>query len=364
MASDSDVLFLKAAVALAARGMNSTTPNPRVGCLIVRGGEVLGRGWHVRPGEGHAEVNALADAAAAGPDAIRGATAYVSLEPCAFHGRTPPCSRTLIDAGITRVVAAMRDPHPGVAGKGFAELAAAGVAVEVVELTEARALNPGYVSRLTRNRPFVRLKVAASLDGRTAMASGESRWVTGEAARHDVQAWRARSCAIVTGTQTVLIDNPALTVRDPAQAVAGAIRQPLRVILDSNLRIGPGAQVFTGPGEALVAYTRGEPRHDGAAHLELPPDPNGHVDLTALLSALADRDLNEVLVEAGPTLVGAFLGAGLWDELVLYTAPKLLGSDARPMATLPLTRMIEAIDARIVDHVRIGEDLRLRLRPA
>ncbi len=365
MVSDADRLFLRATVELAARGLNSTTPNPRVGCLIVRDGVVIGRGWHVRAGEGHAEVNALADARAAGnSQLIAGATAYVSLEPCAFHGRTPPCSRTLIDAGIARVVAAMQDPHPRVAGKGFAELTAAGVAIDVIELLEAAVLNAGFVSRLTRGRPLVRLKVAASLDGRTAMASGESRWITGEAARADVQAWRARSCAVVTGAGTVVADDPALTVRDPALAVEDRIRQPLRVVADSHLRIGAGARLFSESGPVLIVHTDGRPSHDRAEFLKLDAGPDGGVDLTALLGALADRHCNEVLVEAGPTLIGAFLKAGLWDELLLYMAPKLLGSDARPLAHLPLERMLEAIEAKIADSVQIGADLRLRLVPA
>ncbi|MGE0625045.1 MAG: bifunctional diaminohydroxyphosphoribosylaminopyrimidine deaminase/5-amino-6-(5-phosphoribosylamino)uracil reductase RibD [Pseudomonadales bacterium] len=364
MASESDRLFLGVAVELAARGLNSTTPNPRVGCLVVRDGVVIGRGWHVRAGEGHAEVNALADARAAGnAQRIAGATAYVSLEPCSHHGRTPPCSRALIDAGITRVVAAMHDPNPRVSGGGFAELAGAGVAVEVVELPEAQTLNAGYVSRLSRGRPLVRLKVAASLDGRTAMASGESRWVTGEAARADVQTWRARSCAVITGADTVLADDPALTVRDPAQAVDDRIRQPLRVIADSHLRVGAGARLFGEPGAVLVAHTDGRPAHARAEFLQLAADAGGRVDLLALLEALAAREHNEVLVEAGPTLIGAFLRAGLWDELLLYVAPKLLGSDARPLAHLPIQRMIDAIEARIADRAQIGADLRLRLVP-
>lgn len=365
MASAADRLFLDAAVELAARGLNSTSPNPRVGCLIVRDGVVIGRGWHVRAGEGHAEVNALADARAAGSGSlISGATAYVSLEPCAFHGRTPPCSRALIEAGIARVVAAMGDPHPRVSGAGFAELTAAGIAVELIERPQAEALNAGFVSRLTRGRPLIRIKVATSLDGRTAMASGESRWVTGEAARADVQAWRARSCAIVTGAETVLVDDPALTVRDPALAVEGRIRQPLRVVMDSHLRVGPTARLFSEPGPVLIAHTDGHPAHARAEFLKLEASLDGRVDATALVAALASRGHNEVLVEAGPTLVGGFLSAGLWDELLLYVAPKLLGSDARPLAHLPLQRMIEAIEAKIADCAQIGADLRLRLVPA
>jgi diaminohydroxyphosphoribosylaminopyrimidine deaminase/5-amino-6-(5-phosphoribosylamino)uracil reductase len=360
MASGSDLLFLRAALALAEKGRFIAPPNPSVGCLIVKEGAIVGRGWTHRPGEGHAEVNALA---AAG-DAARDATAYVSLEPCAFHGRTPPCSQALIDAGVRRVVAAMTDPHPQVAGQGFEDLRQASIAVDLIELPEAAEAIAGFVSRINRRRPFVRLKVAASLDGRTAMASGESKWVTGETARADVQAWRARSCAIVTGAETVLVDDPALTVRDQAFAVDGSLRQPLRVVLDSNLRVPESARLFSEPGETLVVHCAGgAPAHEQAEHLLLPAV-DGRVDLNALLEQLAERPCNEVLIEAGPTLIGAFLKAGLWDELLLYIAPKLLGSDARPLAELPIARMLEAIEAKIAHRDLIGDDLRLRLVPA
>jgi len=358
MSVDVDRLFLQATVELAARGMNTTTPNPSVGCLIVREGEVVGRGWHVRPGEGHAEVNALADA---GSEAARGATAYVSLEPCAFEGRTPACSRTLVEAGIARVVAAMTDPHPQVAGQGFAELREAGITVDVIELPEAHELVAGYVSRVSRGRPFVRIKLAISLDGRTAMASGESQWITGEAARADVQRFRARSCAIVTGSETVLADDPLMTVRNAAEAGS---RQPLRVVLDSRLRTRPTAKIFNPPGKALVAYLEGRPDHDKAEFLKLTTADSGGIDLAVLFETLAARDCNEVLVEAGPTLAGAVLQAGLWDELIIYMAPKLLGSEARPLAELPLSRMMDAIEATMVDCLSVGDDVRLRFRPA
>ncbi len=359
MATDSDLLFLRGAVALAENGRCIAPPNPSVGCLIVQKGVVVGRGWTHRTGEGHAEVNALADAG----DAARGATAYVSLEPCAYHGRTPPCSQALIKAGVARVVAAMTDPHPQVAGQGFEDLRQAGVDVELIELPEAAEAVAGFVSRIVRKRPFVRLKVAASVDGRTAMASGESKWVTGAAARADVQAWRARSCAIITGAETVLVDDPALTVRDKAYSVQGSIRQPLRVVLDSNLRVPETAKLFSEPGDTLVVHTAGTPSSKKARHLLLPA-PDDRVDLTALLTNLAERPCNELLIEAGPTLIGAFLKAGLWDELLLYIAPKLLGSDARPLADLPIARMLEAIEAKIAHRDAVGDDLRLRLVPA
>jgi diaminohydroxyphosphoribosylaminopyrimidine deaminase/5-amino-6-(5-phosphoribosylamino)uracil reductase len=359
MTTKSDLLFLRGALALAEKGRHLAPPNPSVGCLIVSQGVVVGRGWTHFPGEGHAEVNALADAG----DRARGATAYVSLEPCAFHGRTPPCSQALIRAGVSRVVAAMTDPHPKVAGQGFAELRQAGIEVDLIELPEAEASIAGYLSRIRRGRPFVRLKVAASIDGRTAMASGESRWVTGTAARTDVQAWRARSCAIVTGAETVLVDDPAMTVRDERFSHDGTIRQPTRVVLDSNLRVPQTARLFAEPGATLVVHTGGQPAHSKAEHLEL-PERDGRVDLIALLTALAERPCNEVLVEAGPTLIGAFLKAGLWDELLLYVAPKFLGSDARPLAHLPIARMLDAIEAKIAHHEELGGDLRLRLIPA
>lgn len=357
MIADSDLLYLHSCVELAARGMYSCTPNPRVGCIIVREGEVVGRGWHIRAGEGHAEVNAIADAEAS----VAGATVYVSLEPCAFHGRTPPCTEALIQAGVARVVAAMTDPHPKVAGRGFAALQHAGIAVDVVELTQAQTLNAGYVKRLQTSRPLVRLKTAISLDGRSAMASGESQWITGTAARADVQAWRARSCAILSGSGTLLADDAKLTVRDDRFAVEGHIRQPLRVITDSQLQLTASAAVFSGPGQTLLVHVPGAvPRVAGVEHLAI-GTPGGKVDLAALLDELGARGCNEVLVEAGAGLLGALLEADLWDELLVYLAPKLLGSDARPLAKLPLFSMSQAVHAKIADCVQVGDDLRIRL---
>lgn len=359
-------MYLRAAVELAAEGLYSCTPNPRVGCLIVRDGRVIGRGAHLRAGEPHAEVNAIRDA---GGD-VAGSTVYVSLEPCAFHGRTPPCADALIAGNVRRVVAALQDPHERVAGAGFEQLRRAGIVVELRELPEARDINAGYLSRVGRGRPFVRIKVAASLDGRTAMASGESRWVTGPAARADVQYWRARSCAVVTGSGTVLTDDPQLTVRDQRFAVQGVIRQPLRVVADTGLRIPADAALLRAPGPVLLAHGVGvapaiPPAAEDLEHLALPrggADRAG-VDLHALLRELARRGCNEVLVEAGPRLVGALLAEGLWDELLLYQAPKLLGSDARPLAQLPLVAMDEAVGGTIIEVVQIGGDVRLRLIP-
>jgi diaminohydroxyphosphoribosylaminopyrimidine deaminase/5-amino-6-(5-phosphoribosylamino)uracil reductase len=355
MSRDLDRLFLEAAVQLAERGLFSCTPNPRVGCLIVRDGVVLGRGAHLRTGEGHAEVNALADA----DGDVSGATVYVSLEPCSHTGRTPPCTRALISANVRRVVAAMRDPDPQVSGSGFAQLKAAGIPAELHELPEARALNAGYIKRVQDGRPLVRLKIAQSLDGRTAMASGESRWITGPDARADVQYWRARSCAVVTGSGTVLTDDPQLTVRDARYAVEGRIRQPLRVVADTGLRVPADAALLRAAGPLLFA-------HGAEAVLQLPDVEHlacgaDEVDLTQLLEALAGRGCNEVLVEAGPRLTGAFLARGLWDEILLYVAPKLLGSDARPMATLPLAALDQAVDMSIAECVTLGDDQRLRL---
>ena len=362
-ATESDRLFLHRTVELAARGSYSTTPNPRVGCLVVRDGQVVGRGYHVRAGEGHAEVNALADAG----QAVAGATVYVSLEPCAFHGRTPPCTQALIDAQVGRVVAAMIDPHPEVAGRGMALLREAGIATQVIELPEARALNVGYVSRVTRGRPWVRLKTAVSLDGRSGMASGESQWITGAAARADVQEWRARSCAVISGSGTLLADDARLSVRDQRFAVGGVLRQPLRVVADSKLQLPASAATLAEPGDTLIVHAGiNQPSIDGAEHLSLPQmsAQNGgqpKVDLAALLDELGKRGCNEVLVEAGAGLLGAFIAADLWDELLVYMAPKLLGSDGRPLARLPLATMDQAVQGKIVDCVSVGDDLRIRL---
>ena len=350
------------AARLARRGWYSTRPNPRVGCVIARDGAVLGEGWHQRAGEPHAEVLALR---AAGERA-RGATAYVTLEPCNHQGRTPPCTRALIEAGVTRVVYGTRDPHRVAAG-GLEVLRAAGIAVTGPLLeAECRALNPGFLARCERGRPRVRLKIATSLDGRTAMASGESQWITGPAARRDVQRLRAESCAIVTGIGTLLADDPRLTVRSEELTLdadqAPPIAQPLRVVVDSKLRIRPALRLFASPGEVLVA-TAAEPRAIAGATVTALPNGEGKVDLPALLSHLAERHCHEVLVEAGAKLAGAFLAAGLVDELVLYIAPKLLGSDGWPLAELPFTRLVEAIELRITDVRAVGEDWRITAQP-
>ena len=363
MISAADRLYLRAAVELAERGLYTCTPNPRVGCLLVRDGAVIGRGWHMWRGQAHAEANALADAGTQAPDSARpaeNATAYVSLEPCSIHGETPPCADALIAAGIRRVVASMADPNPRVNGRGFARLRDAGVQVDTEEMSEARELNPGWLKRMRAGRPWVRLKSAMSLDGRTAMASGESRWITSEAARADVQYWRARSCAIVTGAGTVRDDDPKLTVRDTGFAADGKIRQPLRVIVSSRGEIPEDAAILQGEGTALIACgKRGPARHP---HAEMHRQEGERVDLARLLDHLGSLECNEVMVEAGPALTGAFLAQGLWDEWVLYLAPKFLGSDARPLAELRLARMAQAVAGRIARSEMIGGDLRLVVR--
>ncbi|MCR6652492.1 MAG: bifunctional diaminohydroxyphosphoribosylaminopyrimidine deaminase/5-amino-6-(5-phosphoribosylamino)uracil reductase RibD [Cellvibrionaceae bacterium] len=355
-----DERWMQRACELALQGLNTTTPNPRVGCVLVGAdGKLLAEGFHRKAGEAHAEVEALRQAGAA----ARGATAYVTLEPCNHHGRTGPCSEALVAAGVVEVVYGMEDPNPRVSGQGLERLRAAGIRVRgpVLE-AQVRALNPGFIQRMTTGRPWVRCKLAMSLDGRTAMASGESFWITGEPARVDVQHWRARSCAIVTGITTVLKDDPALTVRG---AEFGADpRQPLRVVVDSRLRTPPEARLLRMSGATAIA-TCAFSRPQIGAEIWGMPSIAGAVDLHALVKKLAERGCNEVLVEAGPTLAGGFLRAGLIDELIIYTAPKLLGSSARPLFDLPLSFMEEAVQLEIDDVRRIGDDWRFlaRIRP-
>ena len=355
MITEADEAHLAEAIELAKRGLYTTSPNPRVGCVIARGGQVLGRGWHQWAGQDHAEIRALKDASG---DAA-GATAYVSLEPCSIHGRTPPCADALAAAGIKRVVVGALDPDTRVNGNGLKQLKAAGIEVDLANDEHAQALNLGHRQRMTLARPWVRVKMAASLDGRTAMQSGESQWITGPEARRDVQHWRARSCAVITGIGTVLADAPRLNVRDDRFASDGTLRQPLRVILDSRLRSPAQAQIFQPPGSALIA-------HAGAANADHPkaeclPCGSEQVDLAQLLARLAERECNEVLVEAGPTLAGAFLKDGLCDELILYLAPKFLGANARPLLDLRFERLEQAIAGEIAEVKRFGPDLRLRL---
>ncbi len=349
------------ALELARRGLWTTDPNPRVGCVIADGERVVGEGWHERAGGPHAEVMALAAAGAAS----RGATAYVTLEPCSHHGRTPPCADALIAAGLARIVYAMRDPNPRVDGGGIARLAAAGLVLDGGLLErEASELNPGFVSRMTRGRPWVVVKLAASLDGATALPGGESRWITGESAREDVQRLRARSSAVMTGSGTVLSDDPRLDVRLP-----GALRQPLRVVLDSSLRTPPTARILAPPGQALIICTACDPARAQAltaagAEIATVASASGGVDLGAALTLLAGRQVNELLVECGAGLAGALLTAGLVDELLIYLAPTFLGRGARPLVDLeaPLT-MAERLEFSIVERQDVGDDLMLRLKP-
>ena len=349
------------ALRLAARGRYSTAPNPMVGCVLVRGGEVIGEGWHAKAGEAHAEIRAIEAAGDA-----RGATAYVTLEPCAHHGRTPPCAGALVDAGVAEVVYAMPDPNPAVDGQGAERLEAAGIGVRG-GLMEAAAseLNRGYLSRVQRGRPFVRLKIATSLDGATAMASGESQWITGDAARADVQRLRAESSVVLTGIGTVLADDPSLNVRDESLDTAG--RQPLRAIVDSTLRTPPGARLFDSPGDVVI-YAGREGNADaleaaGADVVRLPG--NGRVDLAGVLADLADRGANQLLAECGPLLAGGLVSAGVVDELVIYQAPHMMGSSTRGMLETPDWRTLadrQPLD--IVDIRKIGGDLRITARPA
>ena len=354
--TDIDERHMRRALALAERGLYTTQPNPRVGCVVARGDAIVGEGFHARAGEPHAEVHALRDAG----EHARAATAYVTLEPCAHHGRTPPCADALIAAGVARVVAATIDLNPKAVG-GLERLRAAGIdtASGLLE-AEARALNIGFFSRMARARPWVRLKIAASLDGRTALANGESKWITSPAARDDVQRWRARSSAILTGIGTELADDPQLTVRLDSDHVA-----PLRVILDSYLRTPAGAHALSGDAPTLIVHARGaRPSDERFTRVELlgVDGENGRLDLAAVLAELARREINELQVEAGPILSGAFLAAGLADELLLYVAPKLLGDTAQPMALLPaLPALADAPTMTLVEQSPCGPDLRLRL---
>lgn len=385
-----DHAFMSRSLQLAARGLYTTDPNPRVGCVIVRDGVVVGEGFHARAGEPHAEVHALR---AAGNRAA-GATVYVTLEPCSHHGRTPPCVEAVLAARPARVVIAMQDPNPKVAGNGIARLRAAGIAVDVGVLEAgARELNPGFIRRMESGRPFVRVKLAMSIDGRTAMASGESQWITGPAAREDVQRLRARSAAVLTGMGTLRADDPALTVRpadwrlggyhrqahhayapaDTREPVVG-VRQPLRILLDRELTAPPTARLFAGDGPvlvvgdaALLSTPEGAARaatlqaRPGVEVIGLPAT-GGHLDLAAVLAELGRREVNELLVEAGPVLAGAFVAARLADELLIYQAPVLMGSAARPLLDLPLSLMADRIPLDITDVRRIGPDIRMTAR--
>lgn len=356
-----DFRWMARALELAARGLFTTTPNPRVGCVIARDDHVVGEGWHVRAGEPHAEVHALAMAG----EAARGATAYVTLEPCSHHGRTPPCADALVKAGVKRVVAAMSDPNPLVAGRGLQRLRDAGIdTLAGVQEAEARELNIGFISRMTRGRPWLRLKVAATLDGKTALENGVSQWITGDDARRDAHRWRARSCAVLTGIGTVRDDDPQLNVR----AIATE-RQPLRVVVDARLDTPLNARLLDG-GPVLIAAAVDNPERIAAlqrrgADVVVLPNDGGKVDLNALMQELGRRGLNEVTAESGFKLNGSLLREGCVDELVLYLAPFLVGDAARGLFNLPaLSTLADKRPLTLRDVRMIGQDLRILARPA
>jgi len=359
-----DHAFMARALQLAQRGLYGTTPNPRVGCVVVRGGQLIGEGWHERAGLPHAEAAALFAIVGAGGTA-KGATCYVTLEPCSHFGRTPPCADALIEAGVARVVAAMPDPNPLVAGQGMARLAAAGIDVASGLLAaEATELNIGFVSRMTRGRPWLRLKVAASLDGKTALNNGVSQWITGAEARRDAHRWRARSCAVLTGIGTVKDDNPRLTVRE-----VQTTRQPLRVVIDSRLETPPDAAVLD-DGNVLIAAAQDDAARSAAlrgrgAEIVLLPNPQGKVDLPELMQELGRRGINEVLAEAGTRLNGSLLREGCVDELLIYQAPLLIGDAARGMFGLAeLGDLAGATRLNIIERRVVGADCRIRARLA
>jgi diaminohydroxyphosphoribosylaminopyrimidine deaminase/5-amino-6-(5-phosphoribosylamino)uracil reductase len=357
--------YMERALSLAARGLYTTDPNPRVGCVLVKDGQIVGEGWHERAGQSHAEVAALRSAGAA----ARGASAYVTLEPCSHHGRTPPCADALIEAGIRRVICAAIDPNPLVAGAGVKRLEGAQIAVSVgCHGAETRALNVGFFSRFERGRPWIRLKLAMSLDARTAPAGGGRLWISGEQARADVQTWRARSSAILTGAGTVRVDDPRLDVR---LDYGPWVRQPLRVVLDPGLTCPPTARVFRNP-QVLVFAASGAVRPDSEPSLpgarvpeEHVPAVGRHLDLGAVVARLTAMQINELLVECGPTLAAGFLKAQLVDELILYIAPILLGADAAPLTALTGLSSAEQVATAfdIVSSERLGADVRLILRP-
>ena len=359
-----DHRFMARAIQLASKGLYTTQPNPRVGCVITLNDEIVGEGYHLQAGQAHAEINALQQAGLK----AKNATAYVSLEPCSHHGKTPPCSDALIAAGVSRVVCAMRDPNPLVAGQGIKKLEAAGIKVETGVLkAEAEALNPGFIKRMIQGLPFVRVKLAMSLDGRTAMASGESKWITGESARADVQRLRARSSVVLTGSGTVLADNPSMNVRASAKELHCAVEpvQPLRAIIDSELKVSPTSNIFKLNGESVVFTATVDNANDfTTSQLVNLPAKNGKVDLIKVLQWLAEQQANEVHVEAGCELCGALLQLHLVDEIVIYMAPHIMGDSAKGLFHLPgIEEMSQRINLNIKEFRQIGKDWRLTLLP-
>lgn len=362
MITDFDRYAMSRALALAERGLETTDPNPRVGCVIAKNGRIIGEGWHERAGEAHAEIAALR----AVSESVGGATVYITLEPCSHYGRTPPCANALVEARVARVVFAVYDPDPRVSGQGAEALLQAGISVETGLMeAEATELNIGFMKRMKRGMPWVRLKLGMSLDGRTALANGTSQWITGPASREDVHRWRARSSAVLTGVGTVLADDPQLNVRLPGNNR----RQPLRVILDSRLRTPPDARLFESDGPVIIltattVAAAAESLTACGAQVEIVPGYAGFLDLGSVLQRLGELEVNEVLVEAGPTLAGELLTGYFVDELLLYVAPKLLGPQARPLLNLPeVQKLEEAWGFALFEVKRTGDDLRLRLRP-
>jgi diaminohydroxyphosphoribosylaminopyrimidine deaminase/5-amino-6-(5-phosphoribosylamino)uracil reductase len=359
MLTAADHEFMEQALELAGRGLYTTTPNPRVGCVIVKDGVLVGSGWHEKAGLPHAEVLALKEAG----DRARGAALYVNLEPCSHHGRTPPCVDAIVASGIKRVVAAMQDPNPKVAGSGFAKLRTAGITVEHgLKEDEARELNIGFVSRMVRGRPWMRMKIAASLDGRTALANGKSQWITGEAARLDGHRWRARACAVLTGFGTVRDDDPQLNVRG-----VDTPRQPLKIVVDSKFETSPSARLLK-QGKTLVVGAVNDAKRiaslrEAGAEVVIIPNERSKVELFKLMEELARRELNEIHVEAGTKLNGSLLQAGVVDELLVYLAPSVIGDPGRGMFHLPeITELSQASALKIREVERIGADLRILAR--
>lgn len=361
MFSAADSAHMARALQLAAKGRYGAHPNPMVGCVIVLDGEVVGEGWHRKAGEPHAEIHALQEAG----ERARGATVYVSLEPCAHHGKTPPCAEALVAAGVGRVVAAMEDPFADVSGRGLQWLEEAGIAAEVgLMRSAAESLNAGFISRVRRGRPRVRLKVAASIDGGTAMESGESQWITGSAARRDVQRLRAASGAVMTGIGTILADDPSMNVRDESIRTLG--EQPLRVVIDSHLRMPPDSKMLGLPGDTLVCCTHGQDASSlerAGAEVQAFGAHGDGVNVFEVLAALGEREINDVLVEAGPRLSGYLVEKGLADELVIYLAPHIMGSETRGMFATPHWLALGDRKAvEIIDLRRIGDDMKITAR--
>ena len=353
---------MQRALRLAQKGLYTTDPNPRVGCVIVKDGDIVGEGWHQKAGEPHAEVLALRQAGKNAKDA----TAYVTLEPCSHIGKTPPCADTLVQAEVGRVVVAMQDPNPLVAGQGIKRLQDSGIKVEsgLME-AQARVLNPGFIKRMETGLPYVRVKLAMSLDGRTAMASGESQWISGDAARQDVQFLRARSAAVLTGIGTVLSDNPSMNVRLSAEDLdIDEVRQPLRVVLDTALRFPADAKMLEHEGEVLVLTASKNATENAAYQIEQVAEKNGKIDLEAALKLLAEKEINEIHVEAGAALCGALLQQKLVDEIIIYMAPHIMGDEARGLFSLPgLSEMKDRISLDIQDVRMLAKDVRITASP-